>query len=342
MIDKWLMGAFLSVIGKCNYNCIYCSANDQITSNRILSIEEFEHIICIFEQKHLCKLNITGGEPFLHRDIEKIINTSISKFSVNLLTNGSLIKDHIQFLSEIEKKNRLRFSVSLDSGNPIVNRLTRGEGAFERSFEGIKLLIELGYQVSVLCTITNSYSIEELNTLIKTIYKIGGKQVILTPLQPMGLAKEQFDKLRPSNKLLDDLLEVIPKMTKKYGVNIGVGFEKCYNEKTGHSSKPTYLLPCKAGITQISVRVNGDVYPCNTLEVFMGNILNDSIDFILNDSEGAIKIKQLTQCTIQGHSMCNNCKYEKECTGGCRGIGYGYTDDLCAPSIYCDQLKSPV
>ena len=263
---------------------------------------------------------------------------AISKFSVTVLTNGSLIKSHIPFLSKLKKKNRLHFSVSLDSGNPEVNKLTRGEGAFYSSLEGIKLLIQMGYQVTVLSTVTNKYSVKELETLAEVISMNGGKQINLTPLQPVGLAKNKFDEMRPSNELLNALSACIPELTQKYGINIGTGFEKCYTEEEKDNKQTAYLLPCRAGITQISIRVNGDVYPCNSLEIYMGNILKDSIDFILNESEGAIKINQLSKKTIKEHPMCNNCKYADRCTGGCRGVAFGYTGDLYAPDIYCDQL----
>lgn len=98
MKKEWLMGAYLSVIGACNYNCVYCSASKQIANNVALTYENFLKIVRIFETKKVCKLNITGGEPFLHKDIEKMIEVSVQKFSVTVLTNGSFIESHLDFL----------------------------------------------------------------------------------------------------------------------------------------------------------------------------------------------------------------------------------------------------
>ena len=337
MKNSWLMGAYISVIGACNYNCIYCSASKQIANNDILSYEDFLKIFEIFQEKKLCKLSITGGEPFLHKDIEKIIETSVHNFSVTVLTNGSLLESHSEFLCNLPNKNRLRFSVSLDASTPEKNEKTRGANTFQRTLKGIELLVKLGYNVNVLCTLTSFFDIGELEQLAKLAHGYGAKQLQLTPLQPSGQGKQIFDDFRPSNHLLTNLLQVIPEVSSNSHINIGVGFGKCYDDSFDER-KNYNLLPCKAGITQISVASNGDVYTCNALNIYMGNILKQSIDLIMNDSEGAKRIQYITCQTIKEHSLCNKCDYNKMCTGGCRGIGHGYFDDVLAPDIYCDRI----
>ena len=286
----------------------------------------------------MCKINVTGGEPFLHNDIEKIIQLSIDNFSTTVLTNGSLIKEHLEFLSGIKNKNRLHFSVSLDSGIAERNMITRGRGSFDLSLDGIESLIHLGYHVNVLSTVTSHYEVSDLKTLIRKLVMIGGKQINLTPLQPCGMAKDCFDVLKPSIEMLNELDRVIPELQEKYGINIGTGFGKCYSVDNPTNSE-CYLLPCKAGITQISIRANGDVYPCNALDIYMGNIFVDDIDDILEHSAGAQLIHHISREKISAHPKCTECKYNSNCTGGCRGVAYGGTGDAYHPDIYCDLLN---
>lgn len=337
MRKSWLMGAYISVIGKCNYGCIYCSASEQIANKDILSYENFLKIINIFQNEKLCKLSITGGEPFLHKDIEKIIETSTQKFSVTMLTNGSLLESHSDFLCNFPSKNRLRFSVSLDASTTEKNAKTRGANAFQSTLNGIELLVKFGYKVNVLCTLTSFFDVNELHRLAKFVSNVGVKQLQLTPLQPVGYGKKIFDSLRPSNQLLEQLLKEIPDVSNNNSINIGTAFGKCYDD-TLVQGKSYNLLPCKAGITQISVASNGDVYPCNALKIYMGNILKQPLNFIMNNSEGAKKIQYISSQTIKNHPLCTKCEYDKMCTGGCRGIGYGYFGDALAPDIYCDCI----
>ena len=339
MVDKWLMGAFLSIVGACNYKCIYCSAHEQILDGSIIDYLDIIKIYEILKSKKVCKINITGGEPFLHKNIEEIIRLSTNNFSTTVLTNGSLVKDHVEFLKNYQNKKRLRFSVSLDSGKLDRNEITRGINSFDSSLNGIELLNKWGYSVTVLSTVTNYYEIEDLKSLIRKIVSIGGKQINLTPLQPCGMAKSQFDILKPSIRLLNEIEDIIPKLSRKYNINIGKGFGKCYiNDNTTH--REFHLLPCKAGITQISIRSNGDVYPCNALEIYMGNIFKSDIDYILERSEGAQLIHRISKEKISTHTICANCKHNRNCTGGCRGVAYGETGDIYHPDIYCDQLST--
>lgn len=338
MFDKWMIGAFLSIIGACNYNCIYCSAHEQILDGAVLEYEDIKYVYDILKRKKVCKINITGGEPFLHKDIERIIQLSVDNFSTTLLTNGSLIPEHIEFLKQFKNKNRLHFSVSLDSGNPERNMLTRGEGTFELSLEGIEKLIDLGYKVNVLSTITSYYDVTDLKNLVRKVIRAGGNQINLTPLQPCGVAKNEFDMLRPSVNMLCEIEKIIPELQSKYGINIGTGFGKCYSTDEQTNSE-CYLLPCKAGITQISIRSNGDVYPCNALEIYMGNLFKDDIDYILEHSEGAQLIRHISKEKISTHTKCKKCRFNRNCTGGCRGVAYGGTGDIYHPDIYCDQLN---
>lgn len=338
MLDEWLMGAFLSIVGACNYNCIYCSAHEQIIDGSTIDYLDITRIYEVLKSKKVCKINITGGEPFLHKDIEKIICLSTDNFSTTVLTNGSLVKNHAEFLKGFQNKKRLHFSVSLDSGKPERNAMTRGINSFEASLNGIELLIKWGYSVTVLSTVTSYYKIEDLKSLIRKIVCAGGKQINLTPLQPCGMAKSQFDILKPSTELLKNIEDIIPILNKKYGINIGKGFGKCYSIDD-ETAQEYYLLPCKAGITQISIRSNGDVYPCNALEIYMGNIFRDDIDYILKCSEGAQLIRRVSKEKISAHTICEKCKYNRKCTGGCRGVAYGGTGDIYHPDIYCDQLS---
>ena len=338
MLDQWLMGAFLSIVGACNYKCIYCSAHEQIIDGSIIDYSDIVRVCDILKQKRLCKMNITGGEPFLHKDIEKILQLMTDNFSTTVLTNGSLIKDHVKFLDDFKNKKRLHFSVSLDTGKSERNVFTRGANSFESSLDGIEILIKCGYSVTVLSTVTSYYEIDDLKTLIRKIISVGGKQVNLTPLQPCGMAKSQFDTLKPSIELLNNIEEIIPRLNRKYNINIGKGFGRCYSDNEEANSE-CYLLPCKAGITQVSIRSNGDVYPCNALEIYMGNIFKDDIDYILEHSDGAQLIRHISKEKISTHKKCQNCRFNHNCTGGCRGVAYGATGDVYHPDIYCDQLS---
>lgn len=336
ILDEWLMGAYVSISDRCNYKCVYCSEEDYKDNNLIMTYENFKEVCNVLKNKKVCKLDITGGEPFLNSSIEKIIDYASDLFSTTILTNGSLISKHIAFLKNQEKKTRIKFSVSLDLPYEDANRKTRGKNTLQGTLEGINNLVNMEYFVTVLSTVTSHTTIEDVQELVRLLKRIGVCRVVFSPLHPTGRAKKIFNSLRPSNLILAQINNLKDSLSKKYGISIGSGYDICYDE-VYDCNKDYSLLSCKAGITQISIKTNGDVYPCNALSIYMGNIFYDDLNYILHESEGAKIIHDIRSHHIYDNAMCERCIFSHSCTGGCRGMGYGYFNDISAPTPYCEH-----
>lgn len=112
----------ISLIDKCNLNCIYCNPNNQIFSslknNSILSYEELIRLIRILVRDcEVKKVRFTGGEPLIRKDIVKFFQmlSEVKKrfpFEIGITTNGTLLEDKISSL-HLLGVNRL--NISLDS-----------------------------------------------------------------------------------------------------------------------------------------------------------------------------------------------------------------------------------
>src|SRR3989339_905677 len=81
----------LSITGKCNLHCAFCygkSDTPDLSTAQIFSLIDELSSMSVFQ------LAIGGGEPFLRKDIFKIINYCRQKnIVVNLTTNGALLTD---------------------------------------------------------------------------------------------------------------------------------------------------------------------------------------------------------------------------------------------------------
>ncbi len=85
----------VSVTDSCNLACSYCTnEGQQHNKNNYLDVAWFESLISRIESEEIYvrKLNLTGGEPLLHRQLERIISLArrISS-AVTLNTNGILL-----------------------------------------------------------------------------------------------------------------------------------------------------------------------------------------------------------------------------------------------------------
>ena len=71
----------ISVTDRCNYRCSYCMPSEifnkdysYIKQSKILSYEEIIQISTILKKIGLKKIRITGGEPLLRKNIDKLIS----------------------------------------------------------------------------------------------------------------------------------------------------------------------------------------------------------------------------------------------------------------------------
>ena len=91
----------ISVTDRCNFRCSYCMPSDifnkdykYISQDKILSYEEIIDTCKVLKKIGLKKIRITGGEPLLRKNIDKLIyklKTEVMIDSVSITTNGSLL-----------------------------------------------------------------------------------------------------------------------------------------------------------------------------------------------------------------------------------------------------------
>jgi MoaA/NifB/PqqE/SkfB family radical SAM enzyme len=99
---------------------------------------------------------ITGGEPFVRKDIIQILELFIEiDIKFGILTNGTLINKDIA--EKLVKLNPAFINISVD-GPQKIHEMIRGPNTFNRTIEGIKFLKSYGYS-----KITINYVISKMN-----------------------------------------------------------------------------------------------------------------------------------------------------------------------------------
>ena len=67
------------IIDKCPNNCKFCSSNSCYEKDTIVKFDDFKKVIDYFvTQGGIEELSLSGGEPFLHPDIFKMVQYSKS------------------------------------------------------------------------------------------------------------------------------------------------------------------------------------------------------------------------------------------------------------------------
>ena len=121
-LNRPLRDLRISVTDRCNFRCTYCMPKEVFGRDyvflphaQLLTFEEIARLARIFVAGGVEKIRITGGEPLLRRDIEKLIAmvAAIDGLQdLTLTTNGSLLAEKARSLKEAGLG---RITVSLDS-----------------------------------------------------------------------------------------------------------------------------------------------------------------------------------------------------------------------------------
>ena len=116
----------ISITDRCNFRCVYCMPKDVFDKNHVylphkdlLSFEEITRIARLFVAHGVEKIRLTGGEPLLRKNIERLVGMlaelrtpSGQPLDLTLTTNGSLLAKKAQSLKDAGLN---RVTVSLDS-----------------------------------------------------------------------------------------------------------------------------------------------------------------------------------------------------------------------------------
>jgi len=111
----------ISVTDRCNFRCTYCMPKDVfgkdyqfLQHSALLTFEEIARIVRLFKEQGVEKIRLTGGEPLLRKNIERLIEmlANIGGLELTLTTNGSLLARKAQSLKDAGLH---RVTVSLDS-----------------------------------------------------------------------------------------------------------------------------------------------------------------------------------------------------------------------------------
>ncbi len=142
----------LAVTDRCNLRCNYCMPAEGINfvkNDKLLTIKELEKIAEVLVEQGIDKIRITGGEPFVRKDLMALLR-HLTKFEglkdISVTTNASLIGPHIDELKALGIKN---INVSLDAINrETFERITRRD-QYDTVHGNLIRLITEGFNVRV-------------------------------------------------------------------------------------------------------------------------------------------------------------------------------------------------
>jgi radical SAM protein with 4Fe4S-binding SPASM domain len=241
-------------------------------------------------------INITGGEPFVREDLDKIVEICFTKAPRVVISTSGWHENKVIEIAEKFPNIGIRISIE---GLAEKNDELRGRpGGFDKGLRILKKLKEMGVKdIGFGITVSNSNSADML-ALYDLSLSLG-----------MEFATAAFHNsyyFHKYDNVINNKEEVCSNFEKLINLQLKENHPKSWFRAYFNRGLINYiegnkrLLPCEAGLVNFFVEPYGDVYPCNGLEEKywmekMGNI-RETPDFQqIWHSEQAEKVRNLVR-----------------------------------------------
>jgi MoaA/NifB/PqqE/SkfB family radical SAM enzyme len=325
------------VTSRCNLRCSHCFYWQEINKvpDEELSIAEIRKISRFFD--HPLYLSLTGGEPFLRKDMIEIIRAfyeGCGTREVGITTNATLKKSIIETIVPILDENflsNLSIQVSMDGLEATHDRIRGVKGAFDNAFSTVKELIKIQKKYPSLkiktCLTVQKQNLLELKDYVKFLLplKIPLRFNIVRGenFGVFNLPKRATSKFDPKDELTSFLsVEEIRKayfLLKKLSDENDFHFwpprqQRIWELSINMLEKHTSDIPCYARFMEAVLYANGDVAFCELSKPF-GNIRTFDYDFkkIWRGDEAEKMRKLISRCScIHGCNLTTGLAFEPE------------------------------
>ena len=327
----------------CNCSCYYCFERENVLRTKknsvgsIVDIEEEVFSFLEYKIKETKNLSVAwfGGEPLLCFDVIEHFSSRIidltSKYGVSytasLTTNGYYLSSIPNIIDRLKKCHIDSFQITLDGAPEDHNqtrRLKNGGRTFDKMLEGIELLYDKHFNISVRINISKK-NYKNLNRLFDILEDKGLKDLKIYFGQLIDYSDtdhpEVYFNQEEYAKVVEELYSLLRKRKFKYGLD---------------DHYPVNARPCIANrIDSVVIDCFGNIYKCRSqvgeFEKRIGNVceLNDqTVD------EAMREINWFEWSPFQ-YDECRECIYLPLCMGGCPY--FLYDDDDTLPK--CDAWK---
>ncbi len=278
-VDLGCKFAWIEITNKCNLKCQHCYNESDSHCDNIMSFTDFCSVVDNLVEVNVKKIQITGGEPFLNKDIlKKMLDYVNGKFTyIEIFTNGTLITDEwFDYLHN----NDIHIALSVYSYESKMHDAVTGvEGSFKNTNKTIENLRKYNIPYRVCNVLMKDIQLGDKNTDLYTLNE--DKDVVrVTGRANLNLLSDKLIKKRLITK------ETFQKPIKKAFCQRLVSGHNCFNDK-------------------IYISANLDVFPCVMERRIKHCSLENGKKLILNDS-----IRNITKDKIK---VCDQCEYRYAC-----------------------------
>lgn len=307
---------YVEVTSTCSLNCKHCSSLSSPSKNDNMDLLQLKKAIEGAYSLGMHELSISGGEPFLYKDLFHLVKYAKTKnIKVKLYSCGIFKKDKdissipMTYLKELKSLGIDMIIFSLYGSIPSTHEfMTNVGGSFEKTIKTIEKVNDIGINQEIHFVPT-SKNFRELPQMIELAEYLKASQISLLRLVPQGRCLENRELLLSAEDIIEfkDITSKIK--SEKVKVRKGAPFRTLFLHESSY---------CSAGVNKLYINALGYVFPCEAFKFMnlQSNIYNNEIEYIWNSDSLLNKLRNINYNRI---ITCRNCPNLENCQGGCPG-----------------------
>ena len=284
----------ISVIDRCNFRCTYCMPSEKyshkykfLDKDQWLQFGEIIRLVRIFVGLGVKKVRLTGGEPLLRPNLDKLV-CELKKIDgiedLALTTNGSLLGEQAQRLYDAGLD---RLTVSVDSLDDRVSRQMNGERAhIETILSGIAAAQKAGFRsIKINVVVQKNVNDQSLLDLVR-YFKSHGHAVRFIEYMDVGNQNHWEEKyVVPSAEILNIIEQEFPLKPVKENYRGEVAERYAFADGAGEVGFISSVTqPFCGDCTRLRLSAEGKMYTClfastgtDLRELLRNNVSDDQL-----------------------------------------------------------------
>ena len=306
---------FFELTQKCNLNCIHCGSDCKKDNNTDdlpaeIILKTLEDVKKKYDS-HKITIILSGGEPSIYPGVWELGKKMIDlEFPWGMVTNG-LAWDE-KTLEKAKESRMHSVTVSVDGLEESHNWFRNNPKSFRKAVNALKMFVKTPeiYKKDAM-TCVHRKNLRELDEMYSMLKDMGLKRWRLTPVDPIGRAKNNPDLFLKPDEFIE-FLEKIKEFRSKRGMEVRYACNGYLGPDYEYEVRPRPFF-CMAGINVAGVMVDGSILACPSIDrrFSQGNVYEGSLVDIWEN-----KFEPFIDRSWKKTDKCVNCSEWNLCQGG--------------------------
>lgn len=298
----------LAITYRCNNDCAHCY-NARERNFPELHTENWKHILDRLWELGVPHVVFTGGEATLRNDLPELIAHAESNGQITgLNTNARRLADK-KYVQALVDAGLDHVQITVESCDAQIHDLMmRAKGAFKQTIRGLQNALETKLYVMTNTTMLRT-NVHTIPRTLDFLADLGVPTIGLNALIYAGHGLTVGTGLRETE--LQPILDMAVEKTAARGQRL-IWYTPTQYCKFDPTESNLGVKGCTASLYSMCIESNGNVLPCQSYYVPLGNFLTDPWESIWNHKL-SVKLRERHGLPAR----CEGCPVVAECGGGC-------------------------